>query len=719
MITCLTLGDNGRLGNQLFQIAAVIGHAKHYNVPYAFKDWSYGKYFKNWKSDLVKGSSFIRKAEHTLDFLFLPLNTKDNHGTDLWGYFQSEKYFAHCEDEIRTVFEWDENKFNHLPAIGDGVIAIHIRRGDYVGNADYVNLSMQYYIDGVKFIQKNYPDAKYVLVFSDDIKWCKQHQILLASGLNITFSDCNVIEDLYLMSKCKYHVIANSSFSWWGAWLANSQMVVAPGAWLKGELQKRCTEEDLIPTHWVTSPVPCPKINALDLTFTIPVMFDHTDRIENLDACLKFITHNFNTNVIVSEQGQTKHFSEVAKKYGAQYVFNKTTSPHFERTKMLNQMAVMATTTYIANWDCDVIVRVVQIEASLSWLRNGIDMVYPYDGRFMRIDRSRLRDYLACLTVNAFEGLPMINKISDEEISYGGAVMFNKQSFIKGGMENQNMVSYGPEDYERYQRFKTLGFKVERCHGELFHFNHYIGKNSSGDNPYFAHNWTEYQKVKSLTTVALQDYIETWPWVIDANIYGAKFYDTINQDSIACAQCFMPQLLNNFEIHSVLDIGCGEGAWLSACGVDDVIGVDGDWVNEDRLLIAKEKFIRADVGQKLSIPKKFDLAVCLEVGEHLPDKDADQLVDNLIAHAPLILFGAAIPGQGGMNHINEQWQSYWAQKFIARGFRPVHHFRDNISVAYFYSQNAILYTNREDVYTWVSPIDYVSVAKYLEKLEQL
>lgn len=720
MITCLTLGENGRLGNQLFQIAAVVGHATHYNVPYAFKDWAFGKYFKNWESNLVKGTSFLRKAETSLDFNFLPLNTKDGHGTDLWGYFQTEKYFAHCEKQIRTLFEFDETKFGHLPEIGDDVIAIHIRRGDYVGHPDYVNLSMQYYVNGINFIQQNHPEAKHILVFSDDINWCRKELGFHQCALPYSFSDCTVIEDLYLMSKCKYHVIANSSFSWWGAWLANSQMVVAPGAWFKGQLVNRCTEQDLIPTRWVTSPVPTKKADATDLTFTIPVMFDHTDRIENLEACLKYITHHFNTNIIVTEQGTTKHFDEVAKKYGAQYVFTKTASKAFERTKMLNQMAVMATTPYIANWDCDVIIRKQQILATLGLLRNGVDMVYPYDGLFHRMKRDLLRDFLADLSVISFDDADK-RPIEFEQTSYGGAVLFNKQIFIKGGMENQNMVSYGPEDYERYERFTKLGFKVERVNGPLYHIEHFIGENSNGDNPYFKHNWAEYENIKSLRAGALEAYIETWPWIADANLYSEKFFSDINKDSIACAKAFMPLIAELRKIDSVIDFGCGEGAWLSACGVEDVIGVDGDWVKTERLLIPENRFFPVDVGHLGHHGHIFDLAVCIEVGEHLPEAHAENLIDNLTHHADMILFGAAIPGQGGMNHINEQWQSYWANKFAARGYKPIMHFRDVEGVAYFYSQNTLLYVNqsvRHDLPT-ITNVDYVCPSKYREKLAQL
>lgn len=718
MITCLSLGENGRLGNQLFQIAAVIGHAHHHNEPYAFKEWGFGKYFKNFKSELVKGTSFLRKVEPTLDFGFLPLNTKDNHGTDLWGYFQSEKYFEHCEDEVRQIFEFDESKFAHLPKIGEDVIAIHIRRGDYVGHPHYVQLPLQYYYDGIEYIQKNHSEAQNIIVFSDDIEWCRKNIQIK----NLVFSGYSEIEDLYLMSKCSYHVIANSSFSWWGAWLANSKMVVAPGTWFNGELAAKCHGQDIIPTRWTLSPVPKHKTQATDLTFTIPVMFDHTDRIENLDACLQYITHHFNTNIIVFEQGKTKHFADVAKKYGAQYLFHKTEDTAFRRTWMLNEMAKAATTAFIANWDCDVIIHFNQILGALKYLRNGGDMCYPYDGRFHRMPRKLLRDFLSVLSVCVFDDAPK-SPIEFEQTSYGGAVMFNKQSFIEGGMENQNMVSYGPEDYERYERFTKLGFSIERVSGPLYHIDHFVGENSSSANRYFAHNNAEYELIKAFQPGALEEYIKSWPWIADADMYGAKFFDAINADSIACAKAFMPKIEDKLpDIKSVVDFGCGEGAWLSACGFDDVLGIDGDWVNDDRLLIPKDKFIRADVGQKLTIHKKFDLAVCLEVGEHLPEQNAEQLIDNLTAHADTVLFGAAIPGQGGMNHINEQWQSYWAKKLRARGFEPVMHFRDEDDVAYFYAQNAVLYLNS---YVFVpkkeliEKVDYVSPIKYMEKLEQL
>ncbi len=715
MITCLTLGENGRLGNQLFQIAAVIGHSHHHNVPYAFKEWGFAKYFKNFKSELVKGTSFLRKVEPSLDFNFLPLNTKDGHGTDLWGYFQSEKYFAHCEDEVRKTFEFDESKFAHLPQIGEKVIAIHIRRGDYVGNPDYVQLPLQYYYDGIDYIQKNYPHAEDVFVFSDDIEWCRKHIQLK----QVTFSGYTEIEDLYLMSKCNYHVIANSSFSWWGAWLANSQMVVAPGKWLNGALVAKCHESDLIPTRWTLSPVPKPKHDAMDLTFTIPVMFDHADRIDNLDACLQYITHHFSTNIMVYEQGTTKHFEEVAKKYGAKYFFYKSESIAFERTKLLNEMAKLAITPFIANWDCDVVINTQQILATLDLLRNGADMVYPYDGLFHRMPRKLLRNFLAVLSVCVFDDEPK-RPVEFVQTSYGGAVLFNKQSFIKGGMENQNMVSYGPEDYERYERFKKLGFRIERVSGPLYHIDHYIGENSSSENPYFAHNNAEYEKIKSLPHDDLQSYVSTWSWIADLNLYSSNFFENINKNSIACAKAFMPLIKDKFDIKSVVDFGCGEGAWLSACGIDDVTGIDGDWVNEERLLI--KNFLTKDVGGVVSLNRVFDLAVCLEVAEHLAEDNADRLIENLTTHSDKILFGAAIPGQGGENHINEQWQSYWAKKFWEKGFKPVMHFRHVNDVAYFYCQNTLLFVHK-DIFCAdleiIENADYVSPIKYMEKLNQL
>jgi SAM-dependent methyltransferase len=159
-------------------------------------------------------------------------------------------------------------------------------------------------------------------------------------------------------------------------------------------------------------------------------------------------------------------------------------------------------------------------------------------------------------------------------------------------------------------------------------------------------------------------------------------------------------LLNILPIHSAIDIGCGVGLWLKALsdrGVEKVIGVDGDYTNRSRLVIDPACFISRDLNRSIDTIGlgKFDLAMSLEVGEHLLPNRADSLVDELCALSDFVVYGAAIKHQGGEAHINEQPQSYWVEKFRSRGYLPYDVLRPLIwndrRVIWWYSQNTILY----------------------------
>jgi SAM-dependent methyltransferase len=131
-------------------------------------------------------------------------------------------------------------------------------------------------------------------------------------------------------------------------------------------------------------------------------------------------------------------------------------------------------------------------------------------------------------------------------------------------------------------------------------------------------------------------------------------------------------LYEDFRPGSVLDVGCGTGNFLHAfarLGVTDRLGVDGEWVDRARLRMPAELFRTADLEVPLRIGRRFDLVLCLEVAEHVHAEAADTLVDSLTAHGDLIVFSAAIPGQGGQNHVNEQPVGYWIEKFARRGYR--------------------------------------------------
>jgi SAM-dependent methyltransferase len=132
-------------------------------------------------------------------------------------------------------------------------------------------------------------------------------------------------------------------------------------------------------------------------------------------------------------------------------------------------------------------------------------------------------------------------------------------------------------------------------------------------------------------------------------------------------KAFLPRL----SVSSVLDIGCGRGTWLKAaldCGIQDVVGVDGVALPRAELHFPPANFLVRDLSQPIDLGRKFDLVVCLEVGEHLESAKAPQLVANLTRHADTVLFSAACPGQLGQHHINCQWPDYWQSRFNKLGF---------------------------------------------------
>jgi SAM-dependent methyltransferase len=153
---------------------------------------------------------------------------------------------------------------------------------------------------------------------------------------------------------------------------------------------------------------------------------------------------------------------------------------------------------------------------------------------------------------------------------------------------------------------------------------------------------------------------------------------------------------------SVIDVGCGQGTWLAVFrehGLEDVWGVDGHHVDRGRLEIPEERFQAADLTRPLALNRHFDLVVSLEVAEHLAADCADDFIESLTGLGPAILFSAAIPHQGGASHVNEQWPSYWAKRFQERGYEAVdclrHKVWDDERVEWWYSQNTLLYAERE------------------------
>lgn len=183
--------------------------------------------------------------------------------------------------------------------------------------------------------------------------------------------------------------------------------------------------------------------------------------------------------------------------------------------------------------------------------------------------------------------------------------------------------------------------------------------------------------------------------------YDDGFYLEQEDGSYRSASIVVPILIDALKPLSVIDVGCGVGTWLRAFtenGVDDFLGIDGDYVPRDKLRIPASRFQPRDLTEVVSVGRRFDLALSLEVAEHLPAEGADKFVSFLVEAADIVVFSAAVPNQGGTTHLNEQWQSYWAAKFANVGFsaydfvRPV--IWNNEDVAFWYRQNIIVYAHQ-------------------------
>ena len=255
MISFNNLGNLGRLANQMFQYASLKGIARHrgyeFSIPPAnvfgkrdpmvnTDEMNIYKVFGLDKKNTVGlfPNQVLAERMHTFDAELFE-NCPDN--IDIFGYYQTHKYFDHIEDEIREDFTFDPElvksckEFLEYTYVFRDVIALHIRRGDYVSNPNHPSQPILYYQRALEML----PDLD-VVVFSDDTEWCKQQEIFSSDRFSV--SEGNTTDaDLCLMSLCQYHIIANSSFSWWGAWLAKSKKVIAPKNWFGGD----CVNKDV------------------------------------------------------------------------------------------------------------------------------------------------------------------------------------------------------------------------------------------------------------------------------------------------------------------------------------------------------------------------------------------------------------------------------------------------------------------------------------------
>jgi len=249
----------GGLGNMFFHIASIWTLAKDnddelslLNIDRKIREldnatnitttWSKTKHSEHYRFFLNRFPIANGNAPNiALPFQYIPIQYKNGHQYS--GYFQSEKYFKHRRDEILYLFRPDDshhddiNKYSYL----FGQISLHVRRswiGLNLSNIHTVQ-SMDYYDNAISMLP---PDLK-IVIFSDDIEWCRQNFI----GDRFEFIDDIDYISMYLMSKMKYNIIANSTLSWWGAWLGDAEKIIAPKLWFGNNMP----DDDIVPDNWL------------------------------------------------------------------------------------------------------------------------------------------------------------------------------------------------------------------------------------------------------------------------------------------------------------------------------------------------------------------------------------------------------------------------------------------------------------------------------------
>jgi SAM-dependent methyltransferase len=183
----------------------------------------------------------------------------------------------------------------------------------------------------------------------------------------------------------------------------------------------------------------------------------------------------------------------------------------------------------------------------------------------------------------------------------------------------------------------------------------------------------------------------------------AKYNHTVEMHNLEAPRAIVPHVLEYLNPKSVVDVGCGLGTFLRIFkenGVSDLLGIDGAWCKKELLFrnIKPSEFLEVDMENPIRVERRFDLAVCLEVAEHLSESRGKSFVEDLCGLSDVVLFSAAIPKQGGDHHLNEQWLGYWESFFNSHGYKKYDVFKsllwDNPNVFWWYKQNMVLFVRK-------------------------
>jgi hypothetical protein len=280
MIVFQNIGYMGRLGNQMFQFSSTLGIAKRKGFEARFPIENCTVSYTNGPIDLNTGLTSAVKCD-LLDCFDIPeeyfipshqlvINYSYNEerfeydpntenlpdGLVLNGYYQTEKYFLDIKEDLKNIFKFKPEFISPADYIldpikeGKELVSIHVRRGDYTLYPDHhPTCDPSYYSKSIEEIKKISGDNIKIIIFSDDKDWCLNNMGNYIGNDFIISPIDNPYSELYMMTKCNYHVIANSSFSWWGSWLSDSKLTIAPEKWFGRMIQKNT--EDVYCKNWI------------------------------------------------------------------------------------------------------------------------------------------------------------------------------------------------------------------------------------------------------------------------------------------------------------------------------------------------------------------------------------------------------------------------------------------------------------------------------------
>lgn len=216
------------------------------------------------------------------------------------------------------------------------------------------------------------------------------------------------------------------------------------------------------------------RISLKDTSFVFPIRIDSVKRLENVLASIQEIIRHFSTNIFVMEANMyNNHILESMLPRDISYSFVTDYDPIFHRTKYINLLVGETCSPYVAIWDADVIIDYNQILEAIDRLREGdYDVVFPYDGRFLDTTEIIRNVFIDCGNIEVLKENAQKMLLPYGSNMGGGAFIVNRQKYIDAGCEDESFYGWGPEDWNRVEKWKKIGYKIKKIDGPLFHLSH-------------------------------------------------------------------------------------------------------------------------------------------------------------------------------------------------------------------------------------------------------